>query len=172
NYGKVHLYHFPKDTVVQGPRQIDARIDQDTDISANLTLWSRTDGSNVVRGNLLVIPVGDTVLYVEPVYILAAGNDLPELKRVIVATHDSIAMRPTLREALAAIVGSDPGPLTPGDDPSAGGDATLQSIGDQLERALQAAKQAQQSGNWAEYGRQQEILEKLIQELQQLLQSP
>lgn len=172
NYGKVHLYHFPKDTVVQGPRQIDARIDQDTDISANLTLWSRTDGSNVVRGNLLVIPVGDTVLYVEPVYILAAGNDLPELKRVIVATHDSIAMRPTLREALAAIVGSDPGPLTPGDDPSAGGDATLQSIGDQLERALQAAKQAQESGNWAEYGRQQEILEKLIQELQQLLQSP
>ncbi len=172
NYGQVYLYHFPKDTVVQGPRQIDARIDQDTDISANLTLWSRADGSNVVRGNLLVIPVGDTVLYVEPVYILAAGNDLPELKRVIVATHDSIAMRPTLQEALAAIVGSNPGLLPPGDAPSTNDDASLQSLADQLQRTLQAAKQAQQGGNWAEYGRQQEQLEKLIQKLQELLQTP
>lgn len=172
DYGKLHLYHFPKDTVVQGPRQIDARIDQDTDISANLTLWSRTDGSNVVRGNLLVIPVGDTVLYVEPVYIIASGNDLPELKRVIVATRDSIAMRPTLHEALAAIIGSDPGQLAPSDPTAPDADATLQSLVTQLESAMQAAKQAQQSGNWAEYGRQQNLLDQLINQLQQLLQSP
>lgn len=172
NYGKLHLYHFPKDTVVQGPRQIDARIDQDTDISANLTLWSRTDGSNVVRGNLLVIPVGDTVLYVEPVYILAAGNDLPELKRVIVATKDSIAMRPTLREALAAIVGGEPGSTTPDTPPRPDEGANLQSLADQLERTLQSAKQAQQRGNWAEYGKQQGLLEQLIEQLQQVLQTP
>lgn len=172
NYGQLRLYHFPKDTVVQGPRQIDARIDQDTDISASLTLWSRTDGSNVVRGNLLVIPVGDTVLYVEPVYILAAGNDLPELKRVIVATKDSIAMRPTLREALAAILGRDPGQLTPGGPTAPDADATLQSLVAQLERTLQSSKQAQQSGDWAEYGKQQSYLEQLIKQLQQLLQAP
>lgn len=172
NYGKLHLYHFPKDTVVQGPRQIDARIDQDTDISASLTLWSRTDGSNVVRGNLLVIPVGDTVLYVEPVYIIASGNDLPELKRVIVATKDSIAMRPTLHEALAAILGSDPGQVVPGEPSAPNADATLQSLVNQLQTVMQAAKQAQQSGNWAEYGRQQNLLDQLISQLQQLLETP
>lgn len=172
HYGQLRLYHFPKDTVVQGPRQIDARIDQDTEISANLTLWSRTDGSSVVRGNLLVIPVGDTVLYVEPVYILASGNDLPELKRVIVATKDRIAMRPTLHEALAAILGRDPGQLAPGEPTTPDADATLQSLAGKLERALQASKQAQQSGDWAEYGRQQDYLEQLIKQLQQLLQAP
>lgn len=172
NYGQLRLYHFPKDTVVQGPRQIDARIDQDTDIAANLALWSRTNGSNVVRGNLLVIPVGDTVLYVEPVYILATGNDLPELKRVIVATKDSIAMRPTLREALAAILGRDLGQLTPGEPTAPDADATLQSLVGQLERTLQESKQAQQSGDWAEYGKQQNLLEQLVKQLQQLLQTP
>jgi hypothetical protein len=172
NYGQVALYHFPKDMVVQGPRQIDARIDQDTDISANLTLWSRTDGSSVVRGNLLVIPVGDTVLYVEPVYILAAGNDLPELKRVIVATKDSIAMRPTLSEAIAAILGRDPGDLPGGGTEAPDVDVSLQSLAEQLEGTLQASKRAQQSGDWAEYGKQQAYLEQLIVQLQQLLQTP
>lgn len=169
HYGELNLYHFPKDQVVQGPRQIDARIDQDTEISANLTLWSRADGSDVVRGNLLVIPVGDTILYVEPVYILAAGNDLPELKRVIVATRDEIAMRPTLREGLAAILGhdfsGDSEPPTTDEEHT----GNLETLVAELERAFATAKEAQRSGNWAEYGRQQSRLEQLIVELQQFL---
>ncbi len=170
DYGDLRLYHFPKDTVVQGPRQIDARIDQDTDIAANLTLWSRADGSRVVRGNLLVVPVGDTIIYVEPVYILAAGNDLPELKRVIVATKDSIAMRPTLHEAINAVLGRDAGAPTPGGEGPIGGEMSLQALSEQLSQTLEAAKRAQQGGDWAEYGRQQDLLEQLIQQLQTLLE--
>ena len=171
-YGQLHLYHFPKDTVVQGPRQIDARIDQDTDISANLTLWSSA-GSDVVRGNLLVVPLDDTILYVEPVYILASGNRLPELKRVIVATKDSLAMRPTLQEAIAAVLKQDPTTAipTPGTEPIAG-DASLQSISNQLNQTIQAAKQALQNNDWAAYGQQQARLEQLAKQLEQLLATP
>jgi hypothetical protein len=112
NYGKLVVYKFPKEKLIYGPRQIEARIDQDTTISSQLTLWSQR-GSRVIRGNLLVIPIGKSILYVEPVYLQAEKGQLPELKRVVVASGNRIAMEPTLNESLAAIYGGAPAPAPP-----------------------------------------------------------
>jgi len=99
DYGKVTVYKFPKDKVVYGPMQIEARIDQDDEISKSFTLWSQK-GSHVVRGNVLVIPVENSLLYVEPIYLQAERGELPEFKRVIVVCGNEIAMEPTLDAAL------------------------------------------------------------------------
>jgi len=109
NYGHLLVYRFPKDRTVYGPMQIEARIDQDPGISSQLTLWNQ-QGSQVIRGNLLVVPVADALLYIEPLYLQASGSGLPELKRVIVAYGPRIAMEPTLEEALARIFGAPPQP--------------------------------------------------------------
>ncbi|MDZ4230238.1 MAG: UPF0182 family protein, partial [Dehalococcoidales bacterium] len=109
NYGKLLAYLFPKERLVYGPNQIENRIQQDTVITEQLALWSR-GGSRVIRGNLLLIPIGESILYVEPVFLQADTQGLPELKRVIVAAGDRIAMRPTLAESLAVIFGAEPPP--------------------------------------------------------------
>lgn len=98
------LYRYPRSTTVFGPRQVEARIDQQPDISAQITLWSQS-GSNVIRGNLLVIPVGDAMLYVQPLYLQAAGSSAaaPQLARVILVTNDRIVMRSTLPDAIRAL---------------------------------------------------------------------
>jgi uncharacterized membrane protein (UPF0182 family) len=169
HYGELHLFRFPKETVVQGPMQVEARIDQDTEIAANMTLWSQS-GSRVIRGNLLVLPIGNTVIYVEPVYILATGsNNLPELKRVIVATRENVVMRPTLAEGLTAILGLGPqeGDDTDPDQPLPGIDATIQDISQRLNQAWEAFNRAQQNGDWAEMGRQWETIGQLLDSLQQ-----
>ncbi|MGB4496841.1 MAG: UPF0182 family protein, partial [Bacillota bacterium] len=100
--GELVLYTFPKDRLVYGPMQIESRIDQNPEISQDLTLWSQR-GSKVIRGNLLVIPIDTSILYVEPLYLLAEQSELPELRRVIVAFGDSVAMGDTLDEALRAV---------------------------------------------------------------------
>ena len=105
NYGQLVLYKFPKQVLVYGPQQIEARIDQTPDISEQLTLWNQ-QGSSVIRGNLLVIPIDQSLLYFEPVYLQADEGALPELKRVIVAFKNTIVMRQTLPEALDAIFGT------------------------------------------------------------------
>ena len=101
-YGKLIAYNFPKDKLIYGPRQIEARIDQDPTISSQLTLWGQK-GSQVIRGNLLVIPIEQSILYVEPVYLKAERGQLPELIRVVVASGDLIAMEETLAESLNTI---------------------------------------------------------------------
>ena len=111
NYGKLLTYQLPKDQLIYGPSQIESRIDQDTTISSQLSLWNQ-QGSQVLRGNLLVIPVGQSFLYVEPLYLTAQSNPLPELKRVIVANGNSIAMTDTLQNSLAQIF-SGQGSLLP-----------------------------------------------------------
>ena len=103
NYGRRVIYEFPKDRLVFGPMQIEARIDQDPVISERITLWSQ-QGSSVIRGNLLVIPVGQSVLYVEPLYLQAQQSRLPELRRVIAAFGSRIVMEPTLEAAMRALV--------------------------------------------------------------------
>ncbi len=105
NYGKLLLYSFPKDKLVYGPSQIEAKIDQDSVISQQLTLWSQ-QGSRVTRGNLLVIPIKDSILYVEPLYIQSEQGQLPELKRVIVSDGDSVIMEKTLTKALSVLFGT------------------------------------------------------------------
>lgn len=101
-YGQLILYKFSKEHLLYGPMQIEARIDQDTEISKQLTLWSGA-GSNVIRGNLLVIPLGETILYVEPLYIHAGESMIPELKRVIVAYGSKIVMEENLDDALSKL---------------------------------------------------------------------
>lgn len=100
--GELVLYTFPKDRLVYGPMQIESRIDQHPEISQALTLWSQR-GSRVVRGNLLVIPIEQSLLYVEPLYLLAERSELPELRRVLVAFGDSVAMGNTLEDALRSV---------------------------------------------------------------------
>jgi uncharacterized membrane protein (UPF0182 family) len=107
NYGRLLVYRFPKDRTIFGPMQIEARINQDPVISSQLTLWNQ-EGSQVIRGNLLVVPMADALLYIEPLYLQAEGSALPELKRVIVAYGSRIAMEPTLDAALGRIFGTLP----------------------------------------------------------------
>ena len=102
DYGKLVVYEFPKDKLVYGPFQIEARIDQDTEISQQLSLWNQM-GSRVIRGNLLVIPIENSILYVSPLYLRAANGQIPELKRVIAAYGDRVVMEETLDAALAAL---------------------------------------------------------------------
>ena len=104
NYGKVIIYKFPKQKLVYGPRQIEARIDQDTEISKQLSLWNQR-GSQVIRGSLLAIPVEKSILYIESLYIAAEKGQLPELKRVIAAHGNAIAMEENLDLALQRIFG-------------------------------------------------------------------
>jgi uncharacterized protein len=101
NYGKLLLYKFPKQELIYGPGQIEARINQQPIISQQISLWNQ-QGSRVLKGNLLVIPIEQALLYVEPIYLEAEENSLPTLARVIVAYKDSITMAPTLKEALTA----------------------------------------------------------------------
>jgi uncharacterized protein len=102
NYGKLIVYEFPKDKLVYGPFQIEALINQNTDISQQISLWNQM-GSRVIRGNLLVVPIGNSILYVTPLYLRAQTGQLPELKRVIAVYGDHVVMEQTLPEALAAL---------------------------------------------------------------------
>ena len=103
-YGKLIAFNFPKDRQVDGPEQVEARIDNDQDISAWFTLRC-TEGSTCIRGNLLVIPIGDSILYAEPIYIQAEGVSFPELKKVILSTADRVVMGDSLNDALYQITG-------------------------------------------------------------------
>ena len=105
-YGEKIVYEFGKDTLFFGPQQIEARIDQDPAISAQLSLWNQ-QGSSVLRGNLLVIPIGTSLLYVEPLYLQAENGKIPELKRVVLATADQVVMAENLGLALARLFGRD-----------------------------------------------------------------
>jgi hypothetical protein len=105
NYGKLIVYLFPKQKLVYGPRQVDARIDQDSAISQQLTLWSQR-GSQAIRGSLLAIPIEDALLYVQPLYLSASEGALPELRRVIVAYGNQLRMDTNLEAALEGIFGS------------------------------------------------------------------
>ena len=111
---ELRLYRYPRQVTVYGPRQIEAMIDQNPDISSQITLWSQ-GGSTVIRGNMLVIPVGDALLYVQPLYLQATGSSAsaPTLARVIVAANNQVVMRPTLAEAIQAL--DDPAADTVGE---------------------------------------------------------
>jgi hypothetical protein len=105
NYGKLVILDFPKDTLIFGPNQVEARISNDPEISAQITLWSQA-GSRVIRGNLLVIPVENSIMYVEPLFLQAERSPIPELRRVIVNYGDVVVMEPTLAQSLERIFGA------------------------------------------------------------------
>ncbi len=156
NYGKLLLYEFPKQERIFGPQQIEARIDQNTEISQQLTLWDQ-QGSEVVRGNILVIPLEESLLYIEPIYLKAESQGLPELKRVIVAYGDEVAMETTLEAALARVLGAPVGP-------PAGTSGVAELVG-RAQAAFEAARRAAESGDWAIYGVRLQELEDLLQQL-------
>ena len=106
NYGKLIAYTFPKQKLIYGPNQIVARINQDAEVSRQISLWDQR-GSKVIQGAMLVIPIEESLIYVRPLYLKADAGKIPELKRVIVGYEDTIAMERTLEEALAKIFGDD-----------------------------------------------------------------
>lgn len=162
HYGEIKAYHFSKQELTFGPMQIESRIDQDTDISQQITLWSRA-GSGVVRGNLLVIPVEDTILYVEPLFLEAREQGaLPQLMRVIVVHQDRIAMAPSLDVALQAVLDPDAVDTPIVEDPDMPvivDEARIQEI----RVAYYAAREALERGDFAEYAQRIEALEELLE---------
>ena len=176
NYGKLSVYRFPKQSLVYGPKQIANRINQDTDISRQLTLWDQR-GSEVIRGELLVIPIKESLIYVQPIYLRAEGGSIPELKRVVVAHENRVVMGETLEEGLNALFGSGAAAQTESsiqDSLSTLGADSLAVTGAgvapsamqppapgsraELLREAQAhydrAIAAQRAGNWAVYGQE------------------
>ncbi len=156
NYGELVLYKFPKNKNIKGTNQIEKKIDNDTEISPQLTLWSQK-GSNVLRGNLLVTPIEESLLYIEPIYIQADNeNSLPEMKMVVVAYEDNIVMERTLDLALNKIFGDGYGE-TPVEEPDVDIDIdienkTLSELIDRANDLFNKANEASKEGNWAEYG--------------------
>ncbi|MDO9535638.1 MAG: UPF0182 family protein [Bacillota bacterium] len=180
NYGELLVYLFPKDRVVFGPMQIETRIDQNTLISQQLSLWDQR-GSRVIRGNLLVLPINDTVLYVEPVFLEADQSQLPELARVIVGFGDRVVMERTLEEALVSLFGARGDtliPEIPGDvpgpedeepdetvEPRPGVPSSVEELARRAQELFQEADNNLKAGDWAGYGRALEELESVINEL-------
>jgi uncharacterized protein len=166
-YGRLAAFLFPKQRLVYGPRQIAARIDQDAVISQQITLWSQR-GSTVLRGSLLAIPVEESLIYVQPLYLAAEKGSIPELKRVIVAYANQIAMDETFDASLQALFGRRPGGAgarAPEPRPSGlAGDTG----GGLVERAWEAWTRAQEAlrrGDWGAYGEAQRRLEDALKAL-------
>ena len=175
NYGKLRVYRFPKQSLVYGPRQIMSRIDQDTDISRELTLWDQR-GSQVIRGELLVIPIEEALIYVQPIYLRAQDGRIPELKRVVVAYQNRVVMRETLEAGLSSMFG--------GEVPKSQDSVTVAAAVDTSTAAVAApaapsnanligearvhydkAIEAQRNGDWAAYGREIEALGSVLRAL-------
>jgi len=165
NYGKLMVYTFPRDRLVYGPRQVDARIDQDSYISQQITLWGQR-GSQVIRGSLLIIPVESALIYIQPLYLAAEDKGgLPELRRIIVAYQNNVVMDQTLEGAFQKIFGSRG--LIPS-TPQAGTASLPASIGDLAREAgktFERMMQLQRQGDWAGYGEQMKKLERLLKEM-------
>lgn len=160
HYGQMVLYRFPKGINVYGTKQIEDRIDNTPDISREMTLWGQ-GGSSVIRGNLLVIPIEDSILYVEPVYITAeSGTSLPEMKRVIVAYADRIVMEPTLQEALTVLFGTEQPVVTDTGE-------NIQDIVDRTIKAFQDMKDSSQRSDWENFGKYLKRLDDMMNLLEE-----
>jgi uncharacterized membrane protein (UPF0182 family) len=167
HYGKVIEFAFSKEKLIYGPAQIEARIDQDTTISQQLSLWNQT-GSRVIRGNLLVIPIDDTLLYVEPLYLSAESRQLPELKRVIASTGDRVVMAQdvdTLFTALLTKEGRPPaivGMQAPTSGARTGELPPAGSSSEALNR-YRRALDALSKGDWRTFGVEMDAMQKALQ---------
>ncbi|MEW5706888.1 MAG: UPF0182 family protein [Actinomycetota bacterium] len=167
-YGQILVYRFPKQKLIYGPMQIEARIDQTPNISQELTLWNQR-GSRVIRGNLFVIPIEDSLLYVEPLYLQSEQTELPELKRVIVAYGSKIVMENNLESALEEIFGKSGAPAKPY-APKPTSELTPSSIKELIEKAssqFEAAQNNLREGNWAGYGEEMNNLQDTLARLKE-----
>ena len=177
NYGELVLFRLPKGKIVYGPMQIEAQIDQHPEISKEFSLCN-SSGSTYTRGNMFVVPIEDSLLYVEPVYLEAENSSIPEVKRVIVAYGDAIAYQPTLAGALEELFGKPEegtkpgdkpeGPVTPPEGPTAPGTHTTAELINLADEAFINMETAQRNGDWAAYGRYLDQLESYLSELKTL----
>jgi uncharacterized protein len=164
-YGTLIEFAFPKDKLLYGPAQIEARIDQDTTISQQLSLWNQT-GSRVIRGNLLVIPIDDALLYVEPLYLRAENRELPELKRLIASVGERVVMNTTVDALLADLFPGAPKPAPGvvatapeiGARPAAGPGAPSEAL-----RHYRAAFRALNQGDWRTFGVEMDALRRALE---------
>jgi len=183
NYGELLVYEFPKQKLIYGPGQIEALIDQNPDISAQLSLWGQR-GSDVIRGDLLVVPVGKSLLYVQPLYLKAERGELPELKRVIVSTGGRVAWAETFAEALEILVGQkvlgveqpadvdvverQERPSNTDEKSAVSTDAvTLSALAKRALALYDSAQDAQRRGDWAAYGERIKELGLVLTELEE-----
>lgn len=164
-YGEARVYKFPKEKMVYGPKMIVARINQDDAISEKMSLWNQ-QGSEVEMGTLLVIPIEESLIYVQPLYLRAESESIPELKRVIVAYENRIAMQSTLEEGLAEIFGTAPPPPMEDSVAVAPMGSSWQILAVQAQAQYAAATEAQRLGDWARYGAELEALGNTIAEMQ------
>ncbi len=172
NYGELVLYQFPKSRTIYGPEQIEAQIDQNTEISKEFSLWN-SSGTKYRRGNMFIIPINTSVLYVEPVYLEAQNSSIPEVKRIIMAYDDEIAYEETLAECLVSLFGDGAEEGVSGSgtgQPSQGGENSSSEMSQsELIAAAQAAYEnaieAQKKGDWAGYGKYMNELEKYLNKL-------
>lgn len=170
-YGDLVLYSLPKGETIQGPMMIESRIDQNTDISEQLTLWDQ-EGSKVLRGNVIIVPIENSLLYVEPIYLEADNkNSFPEVQRVVVSFKDKMVMERTLEEGLNKIFGEEEKPESE-DEEREEPDTEQTEVDTQSNELIKKANElfnkateATQSGNWAEYGEHMEELEEVLKEL-------
>jgi uncharacterized membrane protein (UPF0182 family) len=176
HYGKLIVYTFPKDKLIYGPFQINALINQNTEVSQQITLWNQS-GSRVIHGNLLVVPIDNSVLYVMPLYLRAASGQLPELKRVIAVYDNKVAMEETLGQALAKLFQAPDGSFDVGGAPSAAATAPAQAAATAVLAAVpaSAAKGALdhynkaiaklKAGDWAGFGAELDAMKPLLEDL-------
>jgi uncharacterized protein len=169
DYGKLVVYTFPRDRLIFGPKQVDARINQDSYISQQLTLWNQR-GSKVIRGSLLVIPVERSLLYVQPLYLAASDTvGLPELRRVIVAYENEVVMEENLELALQRLFGSRKAIASASGVTSqaqtAAGAPSVRELAAEAMKSYQRATEMQRQGNWAGYGEEIRKLEGLLKRI-------
>lgn len=165
NYGELILYKFPKDKHIYGPLQVESRIDQDSEISQQLSLWDQR-GSQVLRGNLLVIPLKESILYIEPLYLQAEKSKIPELRQVIVVYGEKVVMERTIEEALETIFAGVPDLKT--------SETEGYSIAQLVKLANEYYREAinkQRAGDWAGYGQMLQEMEKVLTKLELMVDS-
>ena len=171
-YGELFAVRFPSGQSILGPQQAQAQIEQEDQISQYITLRDQ-QGSEVTRGNLLVIPIEQSILYVEPLYLESAQARIPQLEQVVLVQGENVVMEPTLDQALAALLGEEVGGAEPPPDTGGdGGEDTGQLTEEQLVQraidAFDAADQALSDGDLAEYQRQVERAREAIRQLGEL----
>jgi len=176
HYGKLAVYRFPRQTLVFGPNQIVNRINQDTEVARQITLWDQR-GSEVLRGELLVLPIGGALIYVQPMYLRAQGGRIPELKRVVAAHEGRVAMAETLDGALSALLGGAGAIAPSATTPPATTDTTVApalgtaasadvaSLVRQAREHYDRARAAQRSDDWATYGTEMRRLGEILRQL-------
>jgi len=166
NYGKIRAYTFPRDRLIYGPKQIDARINQDSFISQQLTLWNQR-GSEVIRGSLLVIPIEKSLLYVQPLFLAADKAGLPELKRVIVAFDDQVVMEENLELALQRLFGGKKSAAVVASAVTADTKTSSSALAREAMGIYEKALTLQRQGNWAGYGDELRKLEQVLKRMAQ-----